>query len=79
MASTSKPQPKTVQERGRTAPPNAKDRSRGARAGDPRTEAAVPGQEYGAAGQKDDGPDETAGAGSPVGGPGGRGASPARP
>ena len=27
----------------------------------------------------DDGPDETAGAGSPVGGPGGRGSSPARP
>ena len=77
MASTSKPQPNDVQARGRTAPPNAKDRSRGSRAGDPRSAAASPGQEFGAAGQKDDGPDASAGAGSRAGGPGGRGSSPA--
>ena len=69
MANTSK----NDSEPQRTAPPNWKDRSRGSRAGDPRTAAAVPGQEVGAAGQKDDGPDVTAGAGTPMGGPGGRG------
>jgi len=79
MASTSKAPPKDGRQRTRTAPPNAKDRSRGSRAGDPRTEAAVPGQAFGAAGQKGDGPDQTAGAGSRPGGPGGRGSSPARP
>lgn len=64
MASTSKPPPQDVRGRGDTAPPNAKDRSRGSRAGDPRTNAANPGQEFGAAGGKDDGPDVSAGAGS---------------
>lgn len=78
MASTSKPTSEEVRARGRTAPPNAKDRSRGSRAGDPRTQASSPGQEFGAAGGKEDGPDVSAGAGRPMGGPGGRGSSPTR-
>jgi hypothetical protein len=77
MVSTSKPTPASGR-RPATAPPNAKDRSRGSRAGDPGTGSATPGQEFGAAGQKDDGPDASAGAGSRPGGPGGRGSSPKR-
>ena len=44
--------------------PNAKPRGRGSRADDPRADAANPGREFGAGGQKDDGPDVTAGAGT---------------
>ncbi|RAK58084.1 hypothetical protein [Phenylobacterium deserti] len=44
--------------------PNGKDRSRGSREGDPAADSVMPGREFGAGGQVDDGPDETAGAGS---------------
>jgi len=43
--------------------PNARPRERGSRAGDPKADSIMPGREFGAGGQIDDGPDETAGAG----------------
>lgn len=49
-------------EAGRGAP-NGAQRSRGAREGDPAADSVMPGREYGAGGQVDDGPDVTAGAG----------------
>jgi hypothetical protein len=56
--------------------PNEGIRDRGARQGDPDADSVLPGREAGAGGQKDDGPDVTAGAGSPPGGPGGRASKP---
>jgi hypothetical protein len=77
MASTSKPPPKDAEARKDVhRPPASHEHQRGWRQGDPKSAAAVPGQEYGAAGGKEDGPDVSAGAGSPSGGPGGRGTSP---
>ena len=43
--------------------PNARPRERGSRAGDPDADSIMPGREFGAGGQIDDGPDATAGAG----------------
>jgi hypothetical protein len=51
--------------------PNAKPRDRGSRQGSPKADSVLPGREYGAGGQVDDGPDESAGAGSPPDAPGG--------
>lgn len=58
-----------------TRPPNWKPRDRGSREGDPRADSSLPGRQYGAGGHLDDGPDVTAGAGSPPEAPGGRGSS----
>jgi hypothetical protein len=44
--------------------PNGKPRDRGSRADDPAADSVMPGREFGAGGQVDDGPDETAGAAS---------------
>lgn len=44
--------------------PNEQPRERGSRADDPEADSIMPGREFGAGGQIDDGPDETAGAGS---------------
>jgi len=55
-------------------PPQAKPRGRGSSVGDSSEASALPGQEFGAGGQLDDGPDESAGADQAVGGREGRGA-----
>lgn len=44
--------------------PNEQPRERGSRADDPAADSILPGREFGAGGQIDDGPDETAGAGT---------------
>ncbi|HEY8616594.1 hypothetical protein [Phenylobacterium sp.] len=44
--------------------PNGAPRDRGSREGDPDADSVMPGREFGAGGQVDDGPDETAGAGT---------------
>ena len=49
---------------GSSGAPNGADRTRGSREGDPAADTVMPGREFGAGGQVDDGPDETAGAGS---------------
>ena len=77
MASTSKRppdrKPSPADQRG---PPNAKPRARGSRQGDPNAESVLPGREFGAGGQKEDGPDVTAGAGAQHPGSGGRASRP---
>lgn len=45
--------------------PNGKPCGRGSRADDPAADPVMPGREFGAGGQIDDGPDETAGAADP--------------
>lgn len=50
-------------EHGAEGAPNGKPRDRGSRADDPAADSIMPGREFGAGGQVDDGPDETAGAG----------------
>jgi hypothetical protein len=62
-------QPKTdetqpMPESRRGPDPDAPERVRGWRDGDDAAESANPGREFGAGGQVDDGPDETAGAGT---------------
>jgi hypothetical protein len=44
--------------------PNARPRERGSRQNDPKAESILPGREYGAGGQVDDGPNPTSGAGT---------------
>lgn len=51
-------------EHGAQGAPNGKPRDRGSRADDPDAGSVMPGREFGAGGQVDDGPDETAGAGT---------------
>jgi hypothetical protein len=53
------------QAHGAQGAPNGKPRDRGSREGDPAADSVMPGREFGAGGQIDDGPDETAGAGDP--------------
>jgi hypothetical protein len=50
-------------EHGSQGAPNGEARDRGSRADDPGADTVMPGREFGAGGQIDDGPDETAGAG----------------
>lgn len=79
MVSTSKNSPEAGHQPDKPdGAPNEGDRTRGSRAEDPRADSAVPGREFGAGGQKEDGPDASAGAGSDMDAPGGRGSSPAR-
>jgi hypothetical protein len=51
-------------EHGAEGAPNGKPRDRGSRENDPDADSVMPGREFGAGGQVDDGPDETAGAGT---------------
>jgi hypothetical protein len=52
-------------EHGSAGAPNGKPRGRGSRVDDPAADTIMPGREFGAGGQIDDGPDETAGAADP--------------
>jgi hypothetical protein len=51
-------------EHGAQGAPNGAPRDRGSREGDPAADSVMPGREFGAGQQIDDGPDETAGAGT---------------
>lgn len=50
-------------EQGAEGAPNGAPRDRGSREDDPGADSIMPGRGFGAGGQVDDGPDETAGAG----------------
>jgi hypothetical protein len=50
-------------EQGAQGAPNGAPRDRGSRQDNPAADTIMPGREFGAGGQIDDGPDETAGAG----------------
>ncbi|MDB5452735.1 MAG: hypothetical protein JWO33_1313 [Caulobacteraceae bacterium] len=51
-------EPRSFQDKGGTAP-NARPRERGSRQDDPAADSILPGREFGAGGQVDDGPPRT--------------------
>jgi len=57
-------EPRNPEQLPKDGPPGRRPAGRGWREGDPQADSVVPGREFGAGGQVDDGPDETAGAGA---------------